>query len=351
MPGKQLFRLFLSGAFAVLATAAPSLTTVQDILYKADGSRFNGTVRIEWQTFQAFDGSEIAQGIKDIRVISGYLQVAVTPTTSALTPAYYTVTYNSEGRTQFSEFWSVPPSTAPLRLRDVRTHGPVAGSVTSPSTSIAIQDISGLRTELDLRPARGATWVPGRTAVIGSSGSIESAIGQPGDCVHVDGTSGPCGSGGLMYVDGENPDGAIDGLNRQFTLSAPPYPQASLHLYRNGVLLRQGLGYTLSGNTISFTPESAPVPGDVLAASYRVDTAATTVTVVVDLETPAGVVDGNNTEFTLLSAPLPAASLQLFRNGLLQKAGVDYVISVDKVSFLPVSVPMPGDILQATYRR
>ena len=36
--------------------------------------------------------------------------------------------------------------------------------------------------------------------------------------------------------------------------------------------------------------------------------------------------------------------------GLLQKEGVDYTLAVNTVVFLPISVPRPGDILQASYR-
>jgi len=39
-------------------------------------------------------------------------------------------------------------------------------------------------------------------------------------------------------------------------------------------------------------------------------------------------VDGTNATFALSYAPTPSASLLLFRNGLLQKAGVDYTLAV-----------------------
>jgi hypothetical protein len=49
-------------------------------------------------------------------------------------------------------------------------------------------------------------------------------------------------------------------------------------------------------------------------------------------------------------APSPATSLQLFRNGLLQKAGLDFTLTGSSISFQPGSVPQPGDLLQASYR-
>ena len=37
--------------------AQPPLTLIQDVLYKADGSRFNGFVQISWNSFEAGDTS------------------------------------------------------------------------------------------------------------------------------------------------------------------------------------------------------------------------------------------------------------------------------------------------------
>ena len=45
---------------ALTLLAAPPLTTVQDVLYKADGTPFNGLATISWQSFEAADSSNIA---------------------------------------------------------------------------------------------------------------------------------------------------------------------------------------------------------------------------------------------------------------------------------------------------
>jgi hypothetical protein len=351
MPGTQCRLLFLSAMAAGCLFAVPPLTTIQDTIYKADGSRFTGVLEIEWKTFRAADGTEIAQNTASVRVMNGQLSVSLVPTTNALKPVSYTVRYTVEGRTQqFTEYWSVPQSTVALRLKDVRTNGPIAAPLTNPST-IAVQDVGGLRTELDIRPTRGPSYQPGRAAVLGFSGGIEGAIGNPGDCVRVDGSSGPCGTGGLMFVDGETPLGAMNGANRTFTLSATPSPSGSLSLFRNGMLLQQGTAYTLSESTITFSGLETPREGDLLAAWYRVDSGATPTIAVAEMETPAGTLDGANRVFTLSAAPAPAASLQLFRNGLLQRLGTDYTLAVNTITFLPASAPRAGDILQATYRK
>ena len=44
---------------ALSLQAAPKLTTIQDSIYKADGTRFNGTAIISWTPFDASDSSKI----------------------------------------------------------------------------------------------------------------------------------------------------------------------------------------------------------------------------------------------------------------------------------------------------
>jgi hypothetical protein len=41
----------------------------------------------------------------------------------------------------------------------------------------------------------------------------------------------------------------------------------------------------------------------------------------------------------------------VFRNGILQKAGVDYNLAGNTITFTAVSIPLTGDSLQASYRR
>jgi hypothetical protein len=334
--------------FAGGAVAAPPLTVVQDTLYKADGTLFNGIAHIEWKSFQAFDGSTIPQNAIQVRIASGNLNVGLVPTTNADRPVQYTVRYNTDGRTQYSELWSVPQSVAPVRLVDVRS-APLGSVPPGNLTSIPISDVSGLRTELDLRPIRGATWVGSRTAVIGASGGLESALGEPDSCVHVDGTAGPCGVGGLTYVDGETPLGTVDGVNTVFLVGKSPAPAGSLLLYRNGLLQQSGTEYTLSGRTVTFAPGHAPQPGDTISAYYRVSPDSTYS--FVDAETPVGAVDGSNAIFTLSAIPLPASSLMVFRNGLLQKPVIDYALSLDRITFVQGALPQTGDLLQVWYRK
>jgi hypothetical protein len=261
-------------AAAGVAAGQPALTAIQDILYTADGVRFNGTMFITWSSFQAGDSSNIATANLTVPIVNGVLNVQLVPTTTASAGAQYNVTFNNAGVNQFTQVWAVPPSTVPLNVRAITVSpGTVVGPTTS--TPISISDVTGLENELTIRPQQGVDFAPGRAAIINSSGQIDGASGNLTNCVYVDGSSGPCGSGsgsgGILpgYADQEVPTGAINGSNTAFTLVNAPSPPASLSLYLNGLLMDQGVDYTLSGNAISFLIASTPQPGDLLLASYR----------------------------------------------------------------------------------
>lgn len=270
-------RSLLAGAvLAAAAYAGPSLTTIQDVLYKADGTRFNGTLTISWSSFQAADQSAIVTQSTVVKVLDGNLRVQLVPVTTANPPATYTITYNSDGRIQFRETWAVPASAQPLRVRDVRVASTSSsGSDTSGSigadTSVAESSVVGLLGDLGTRPVKGPGFATGRVVVVDSAGMLESAAGTASDCIRVDGSSGPCGGTGPAFVDGETPGGIVDGSNATFTLAALPNPSSSLAVYRNGLLQNPGSDYTASGQTIQFVAAAVPQPGDTLLAHYRTD--------------------------------------------------------------------------------
>ena len=353
-------RIAAASVFLCLSVmgAPPSLTTIQDTLYKADGTRFNGTVTISWTNFSTADQNTIPVQAITQRIVNGWFKVELAPTTTASAGANYTVKYSSEGKFQYTETWAVPSSTSPLRIRDVRVG---AGNVVTPPpvlTQVEIADVNGLTNELNARPSRGAGYTAARAAVINASGQLDAASGNLTDCVRVDGSSGPCGTpssqgttGSLAFADAETPAGAVDGVNALYTVANTPQPAASLALYRNGVLMKPGVDFVLAGSNITFSADSVPQSGDLLTANYRYGTTTPTGAMnFVDAESPSGVVDGSNANYTLAQAPSPAASLQLYRNGILMRQGVDYDVSGSTATFRTGAVPQAGDLLQASYR-
>lgn len=74
-------------------------------------------------------------------------------------------------------------------------------------------------------------------------------------------------------------------------------------------------------------------------------------TVAVRNERPAGVPDGTLQFFTLKHKPASVWSVSLYRNGVHQEPGVDYmaVPNTNRLGFLACCIPQPGDKLLADY--
>lgn len=257
------------------ALAAPPLTTVQDTLYKADGTRFNGVAYIEWNSFQASDSSAVAASSVVVPIVDGALRVRLIPTSTASAGAHYFVRYHAEGRVQFTETWNVIPSVTPVPVSAVRVPtGAVTGGGSAPPAALAINDITGLADELAARPVKGFAYASDRILKSGPTGAIEAVQGNLSDCIRVDGTTGACGSGGGTsggpgFIDQETPAGNVNGSNTVFSLAQAPDPASSLAIYRNGILQKTGVDYSLSGTTVTFGSLSIPQTGDLLLASYR----------------------------------------------------------------------------------
>jgi len=323
--------LFAAAAvcLAVPVLAGPILTTIQDVIYNADGTPYNGIAVIKWTPFIAGDTSQIFTQSVTVNITGGNLMVQLVPTTNATPAGYYTVTFTSAGNDQFTETWAVPPSTTPLRVQAVLTSAGMAPSpLVTGGAPIPESGVIGLLADLAARPLEGAAYAAGHAAMIDSTGALEAVAGSVSDCVHVDGSSGPCGTAGSgtsgpNFTDGEVPAGTLDGSNAAFTLHAVPVPTASLYLYRNGVLQKAGLDYNLSGNSIRFLAGSTPQPGDTLLASYRVTPTGTPQGPLAPqiLCSGMGTATSSTTLSSLGTCTIPAGTLQ---PGDRVKIGFDY---------------------------
>lgn len=317
---------------AVPLLAGPVLTTIQDVIYNANGTPYNGFVVIRWTPFVAGDTSQIATQSVTVNITGGNLMVQLVPTTNAAPAGYYTATFTSAGNDQFTETWAVPPSTVPLRVQAVvmsqGTGGAAPSPLTTGTTPIPESGVIGLLADLAVRPVSGPAYTAGYAAMIDSTGALEAVTGSVSDCVHVDGSSGPCGSSGSggagpNFTDAEVPAGLVNGVNVFYTLSMVPVPTSSLYLYRNGVLQKAGQDYTLSGNTIQFLAVSTPQNGDTLLASYRVTPSGTTQgpTAPQILCSGVGSATSSTTLSSLATCTIPAGTIQ---PGDRVKIGFDY---------------------------
>jgi hypothetical protein len=273
-------KMLLLAAFCGLAwSQTPGLTTIQDKLFKADGTLFNGTLTIQWSTFDVTNVGTIVQQSTSVAVVNGNLLVQLAPNSTAQPPAnIYTVQYQSDGREQFAETWAVPVSTVPLTVAAVRigtqaasSGGGGGGGSSGNQSQIPESGVVGLVADLGQRPSKGAGFGTNAVAIVDDNGMIETAAGGVGDCVFVDGTTGPCVQ--PTFADAETPGGIVDGTNNTFTLANTPLG-SSLMLFRNGLYMTPNFDYTLTAQTFQFAVGATPQPGDTLTGSYRVDTSA-----------------------------------------------------------------------------
>lgn len=100
------------------------MTTITDTLYRADGSKHQGHLKISWPSFYNFGADLIQAGTLNAAVADGVLSVTLEPNDTA-TPAglAYRVEYHLDGEEPRLEYWSVPTSTPAVKINDVRDPG------------------------------------------------------------------------------------------------------------------------------------------------------------------------------------------------------------------------------------
>jgi len=205
-------RLVFLATAATVAVAVASPTRVVDTMRAANNQPANGTCVLTWPSFRTADGVSVSSGTRRYLVRGGVVDIALQPTVGGiptsspwLAPAYVVTCYLGAAA-PVTEYWQVP-TTSPATLAQVRQ-------------------------------------------------------GPPG-------VAGGGGSGMVRFSDHELPVGVIDGLNHIFTTALTPNPPVSLHVWRNGILLRSSVDYTASGNVITFLSCCVPQAGDLLEVSYR----------------------------------------------------------------------------------
>ena len=127
-PGRLSGRLFyclVSVAIAVgMAHATgPSLTTINDVVYRADGQPAAGTLVISWTAFTTADNKPVAAGELSLTLgAQGALNIALAPNQGA-TPAgsYYKVVYKLSDGTTATEYWVVP-AASPATVGNIRAN-------------------------------------------------------------------------------------------------------------------------------------------------------------------------------------------------------------------------------------
>ncbi len=335
---------------AQIAFGQTTLTQIRDTIVNADGSLFNGTVVITWNGFAGPSGGTSPLSTS-ARIYNGALSVLLVPTTTASAGTFYqAVYYSSDGTTSWTETWQVSPSNTPLVLSTIRTStSQGGGSSTGTGGSSGSGGSSGGTNNGNGQYATLPISISQVTSLSADLANINSLIAALTAQLNNASSSGFAAGTSSSFVDAETPAGTLDGVNKTFTLAHVPAPVSSLAVFRNGLLQSPGVDYALSGSVITFLPASIPLPTDLIDAQYRLATPGPNA-IFVDAELPGGTIDGNNTTFTLASAPNPPLSLKLYKNGVLLTQNTDYTLSGNTITAGTNSIPQSGDALLAAYR-
>lgn len=153
-------------ALAILALlsaplmAAPTLVTVTQTLFRADGTTAKGSVYVTWQSFTTAAGEQIPAGTKEVRLTSaGLLSVGLVPNLgSSPTGTRYLVTYRLDQGEPRNVSWIVPAS-GPVTVSAIES-----STLTTPSSVISLTQLNaGGATNGQCMIYNGtlALWLPG----------------------------------------------------------------------------------------------------------------------------------------------------------------------------------------------
>jgi hypothetical protein len=221
----------------------------------------------------------------------------------------------------------------------------IAGTATNSPQTVPLNG-TGLGAQLTFTPALAfGTLTLGNTSVLPVN--IQNAGGM---AVTLSGYSIAGADTGDFYVSSTTcPASLAVGLSCQVNIEFAPVASGALAAIlqiANSTSVNPITVPLAGAGSITLPLQISQVAG--LAAALAAATGNTVNVTFIDAETPGGVLNGVNTIFTTAQTPNPAASLELYRNGILQQTSNDYTLSSSTITF--TNVPLPNDILVAYYR-
>jgi hypothetical protein len=201
-----------ASGFAQLAT-----TSVQDTVYRADGTPAGGSVVVSWGSFTTAGGDAVEAGTTTVALgAGGTLSIALAPNAGS-TPmgSYYTAVFHLNDGTTMREYWAVPVEMAggaPVKLSAISTQV-LPASVAMQTVSKAYVDTAIAKAQLDL-PLDDSPYV------MKAGDTMTGALNLPGDPVS------PTQAADMNYVD-ENIAAVASGLGGKVSL-APSATQVVL---------------------------------------------------------------------------------------------------------------------------
>jgi len=145
-PMGRLFYCLISVLWCALAVRAqgPPTTTINDVIYRADGTAAGGTLLISWPAF-AVGGKAVAAGGKSVAIgPNGAVSIALAPNQDASpSGTVYKVLLKLDDGTTATEYWRVP-TASPTTISAVRASLTTSGAPTqtAAATSCALSGSS-----------------------------------------------------------------------------------------------------------------------------------------------------------------------------------------------------------------
>lgn len=159
------------------AAAQVATTTVQDTVYRADGTVAGGSVVVSWPAFTTAAGQAVAAGNTSVTLgANGALSVAVAPNAGA-TPdgTYYTAVFHLNDGSTSQQYWVIPVSATPVTLSAIETEVlPV---------SVAMQTASRAYVDAKVAQVTSGGTQSGTTYVPTTGGTMTGPLVLPGDPV------------------------------------------------------------------------------------------------------------------------------------------------------------------------
>ena len=111
----RLFYCLIGLLLAMVLTPSmqASTTTVQDVVYRADGQPASGTLVISWPAFTTADNLAVAAGTMSVAIgPEGAISIALVPNAGG-TPdgTYYKVIFKLNDGSTSEEYWAIPATT------------------------------------------------------------------------------------------------------------------------------------------------------------------------------------------------------------------------------------------------
>ncbi len=192
------------------STPAIATTTIQDTVYRADGTAAGGTVLISWPAFSTSAGDSVQAGSTAVTIGAGGALTVSLVANSGSTPmgSYYTVIYHLDDGSLNREYWVVPVTTFPVQVSAIRS--------TVLPASVAMQTVSKSYVDTAIAVAVAGHPLDSSPYVLKAGDTMTGPLNLPGD------PTAPLQASDKNYVDEQ-----VAGLNGGQGQKVSLLPQAS----------------------------------------------------------------------------------------------------------------------------